>query len=455
MDDDRLKDEGLGMLADSPEGVAQLLRSAAHPMRIKVLAILATGDKDLASLVGSTGLSKNALVNHLSLMIAAGLVRRAHRGNYELTRDGRGLLEAAASIFLASERRKEVERARLRALYDASFYRGARMERKMVSKVAEYQPCWISYNGAMAGCLRALGVERDVVDVGGYSGYAFLVNMSKGATSPGGPTAFADWKPIMEGTELLGFRLRHWFDERSYPQRPGMPAPKEVERARQLFELVKASVERDRPVVVWGLYAPEYGIVNGCDGSSYIVSTFRRLIGQREDPVLYYDLQATGCMDAYFFEDRRPVDLKSKVDEVLRRALRYAKGEFQTVDGFVAGPPALSEWADLLASGRDDMAQYFGNAYCAQCYAESKEIETEFTSRLAKLCSGKRAEELGLCSKEFAKGSKLMDGLAKLFPFGVEGQLTDEGRQKGAELLRDARRFEDSAIAHLERALRA
>jgi len=443
------------ILAEASEGVAQLLRSAAHPIRIKVLALLASGDLELKSLVESTGLSKNALVNHLNLLIQAGLVGRAKRGRYRLTKDGREMLEAAASIYLTSERRKEVDRAKLRALYDSGFYRGVRMEKKIVSTPAEYQPCWLSYTGAMAGCLRSLGVMCDVVDVAGYSGYAFILNVSKGRTSPAGPTAFGEWGPIKEGTESLGFRLEHWFDERSYPERPGTPMPQEVERARKLFERVKTSVDRDRPVVVWGLYEPEYGIVNGYDGSSYLISTLHRLLGQKEDPIIYYDLNAPGCMDAYFFGERMESDRRERSLAALERLVRYAKGDFKTVDGFICGPSALTEWADVLSSGRHDLIDYFGHSYISQCYAESKEMCVEFTKRLAKDGKGKWVEELLLASKEYAKASKLMTDLAKMFPLSMQGKVSEDDGRRGAGLLRETRRFEEAAIVHLERALRA
>jgi DNA-binding transcriptional ArsR family regulator len=455
MDKKERKDDPLQILTEAPEGIAHLLHSAAHPARVKVLTLLVSGDLQLNSLVESTALSKNALVNHLNLLIQAGLVSRAKRGVYRLTKDGREMLESASIVYSTSEWRKEVERAKLRTLYDSKYYRGVKMEKKTVSAPAEYRPCWLSFTGAMAGCLRSLGIDCDIVDVGGYSGYAFILNVSKGRTSPAGPTAFNNWEPIKKGTESLGIHLEHWFDDRSYPEKQGMPTPTEIERARKLFEKVKRSIDKDRPVVVWGLHLPEYGIVNGYDGSSYMVDTLYHHIGQKDEPIIYYDLKATGCMDAYFFGEGMEVDRNERARAALKRAIHYAKGDFKTVDGFVCGPKALTEWADVLSSGRQDIIDYFGHSYTSQCFAESKEMCTEFTKRLAKEGKGKWTEDLLMASEEYARASKLMTELASMFPFqGVKKNVSEEDGRKGAELLRETRRFEEAAIVHLERALR-
>ncbi|NIO38012.1 hypothetical protein GTO27_09960, partial [Candidatus Bathyarchaeota archaeon] len=87
----------------------------------------------------------------------------------------------------------------------------------------------------------------------------------------------------------------------SYPAKEGKPTPQELEIVKNLFEKIKREIdERDRPVVLWGLAIPEYGIVKGYDGNSYIVSTYRSLIEQPETPIPFYDLKAPGCIDAFF-----------------------------------------------------------------------------------------------------------------------------------------------------------
>ncbi|MBM4237467.1 MAG: helix-turn-helix transcriptional regulator, partial [Euryarchaeota archaeon] len=170
------------LLLESPEGIARLLKSAAHPARMKILALLAQEARDFSALLRQSNLSKNALVNHLEMMIENGLVRREGRGRYVLAEDGRELVTGAAGVYRGSVRRMENQKDRLRMLYHPGYSGGGAMTRKLVGSVGKYQPCWLSFTGAVAGCLRALGIECDTVDVGGMSGYSFLVNVAKGRT---------------------------------------------------------------------------------------------------------------------------------------------------------------------------------------------------------------------------------------------------------------------------------
>ena len=448
----------ISSLTESPGSVAGMFRAAAHPARIRVLALLFEEERDLSFLVAETGLSKNALVNHVTMLMGVGLVLRSRRGRYALTSDGEQLVRYVAQAYQGSRQRIEEERRMMRALYASGSRRSNMIESKIVSQPAEYMSCWLSYTGAMAGCLRSLGVDCDITDVGGASGYAFILNVAKGRTSPAGPTALgAAWMDINKGVESLGVRVKHWWDDHSYPATPGKPTPKEVELASKVFEMVKGEVvERDRPVVLWGLNAPEYGIVNGFERQSYVVSTFHHLIGAPEDNILYYDLKATGCLDMFMFRERLQLDGKEVQDEVLDRAIRLGRAEFKPLPGFVAGPPALSEWADVLSSGRKDIVEYFGHSYSAQCYAEGREMAAEYCKRLAKRSKGKRAEELELVSRSYQQESALLKRMADGSPFVMEErQLSEKARGSAAQLLRESRRHEEEALKHLERAGRA
>jgi hypothetical protein len=66
----------------------------------------------------------------------------------------------------------------------------------------EYPPAWLTWVASTTGCLRALGVDCDQVDVAAHSGYAFLMNVPEGLC-PSGPTAF-DWGALHRGLALLG-----------------------------------------------------------------------------------------------------------------------------------------------------------------------------------------------------------------------------------------------------------
>ena len=446
-------DDFQAVLNESPESVAELLKSAAHHGRVRVLTLLINGRQDLSTMVDETGLSKNALVNHLNLLIENGLIERVGRGEYALTHDGRDLIRAAASIYRDSALRRDEMRRRSQRLYTGG-WSGKGMIDAMVDREVVYQPCWISYIGAMAGALRSLDVDCDAVDVGGYSGYAFIVNVIKGEFCPSGPTALhADtWEEMRLGVQDLGWRMVHWYDSGSYPQGEGTPRPEEFERAQKLFDLVKAEVGKNMPVVLWGLHVPEYGIVKGIRGSSYVASTYRSLAGLPEEPQPFFELKAPGCLDAYFFSDEIEVDRAETDRKAIERGLRLAKGQMEVVERYAHGPEAWTEWAEVLEC-HPEQSLYHGNSYTAACWQEARSMAAEFLDRMADRHEGPHVKHLREASRIYGEIAGLLSEFTEIFPFKPEGDMPMEARKRGAEILKRVKPLDGKAAAQLKRAL--
>jgi DNA-binding HxlR family transcriptional regulator len=443
------------ILLESPNAIAKLLRLAAHPARIQIMALLLQGEHEFSRLMQKTRLSKTALANHLNQLVDKELVEKTGRGEYDLTTDGKELLKTAAAMYESSVQRLEARRELLSKRYTEGLKEVKPLEKKVISKKAEYQPCWISYTGAVAGCLRALGIDCDIVDVGGHSGYAFLINVAKGITCPSGPTAFPEktWKQIRDATEELGWTIETLAYEGSYPEKEGAPTPKEIEKAQKIFDKIKQEIdERDRPVVLWGLVVPEYGIVKGYEGNSYIVSTFRSLTGQPENPILFYDLKAPGCLDVLFFRDKIKRRDETADKEALRRAINFASAKVPILSNYAAGPAGFDEWANVLETLPEEKQNYHGNSYVGACYCEGRELCAQFLKRLAKKYPGKQSKHLLKAADCYEKGWKLMKEFTQLFPFKFQGDISLANRKKGAELLRKAKPNEEEAIQHMKKA---
>jgi DNA-binding transcriptional ArsR family regulator len=444
------------ILLESPNGIAELLGLAAHPARIRIMALLLQGEEEFSNLMQQTKLSKTALANHLNQLINKELIEKKGRGKYALAADGKELLRAAAAMYEGSVQRQRAERQLLSRRYTEGLKEVKTLEKKVISKKVEYQPCWISYFGAVAGCLRALGTDCDVVDVGGYSGYAFLTNVAKNVTCPSGPTAFPEktWNQIRKATEELGWTIETLAYEGSYPEKEGSPTPKEIEKVRKVFDKIKQEIdEKDRPVVLWGLVVPEYGIVKGYEGDSYIVSTFRRLSGQPEDPILFYDLKAPGCLDTLFFCDKVKRRDETTDKGALQRAIDFASAKVPILSNYVAGPAAFDEWANVLETLPGEKQNYHGNSYVGACYCESREICAQFLRRLAQKYPGKQSKHLLKAAECYEKSWKLMKELTQLFPFKFQGDMSLALRKRGAELLRKVKPNEEEAIQHMKNAL--
>ena len=80
---------------------AQLFRSLSHPVRIRILELLVTGEMPVSALRDEIDVEASSLSQHLNVLKQSGLVvsrRRANAVTYEIT-------ESAVAEFLASARR--------------------------------------------------------------------------------------------------------------------------------------------------------------------------------------------------------------------------------------------------------------------------------------------------------------------------------------------------------------
>lgn len=447
---------GYGPVYESSSSVASLLRSAANPYRVRILALAMRGKGGFSEMMDATALSKTALANHLSQLIENGLMIRQARGKYELTSDGKELLSAAFSTYRRSARRVEEEKDMIRRSYGTAYGQPDQLGRRTISRDVRYEPCWLSLLGAVSGSLKAMGARTSVVEVGGYTGYPFLINVSKGETCPSGPTALhiKTFLEILGGIECLGWRVQNREYPHSYPSRPGSPTPEDLKVVREVFERIRKEIDhRDRPVVLYGLVAPEYGIVRGYEGESYLVSTFRSLQspGVEEDPVPYHKLNAPGCVDEIYFAEKVKIRPSKARREALARALRFAEGDVEIARNYISGPPALAEWASVLEEVPEASQNYMGNSYVGACVQEGREISSAFLKKVAKQAPTSKSRHLSRASASYSKGAKSLAGFTKLFPFRFEGKMPAGKRRRGAVLLREALEHEERAIQHLRK----
>ena len=451
-----LDKSGYGPVFESSSAIAGLLRSAANPSRIKILALAMRGSGESSSMAKATLLSKTALANHVSQLVDEGLMRRQARGKYELTPDGKELLSAAFSTYKRSMRRVDEEKERIKRSYVKAFGQPADTDRFEIASKVEYQPCWLSLLGAVAGSLTALGAKCNTVDVGGHTGYPFLINVSKGETCPSGPTALhiKTFLEMLEAVQSLGWRIQNFEYPHSYPSGSSGPTPDELRVVKGLFERIKKEMEENgRPVVVYGLASPEYGIVRGYEGESYIVSTFRSQLnpGVAEAPIPYHSLNAPGCVDALFFERKVRVRKGKARRAALARALKFAEGRAETQKNYLSGPSALEEWARVLEEVPRASQNYMGNSYVGACVQEGRELSSAFLKGISKKMASADARHLARASASYSKGARTLAEFTRIFPFRFEGAMPATKRKRGAALLREAESHEEKAIQHLRK----
>lgn len=112
MDVDHSSDELYKELKDFGEDIVFILNALANQKRLQLVTSLLTEPGTFRELQKVTGLGKTALAHHLGLLVKAGVLNHTGRGHYELSRDGRELLNALGMTYANSRRRREREAAK-------------------------------------------------------------------------------------------------------------------------------------------------------------------------------------------------------------------------------------------------------------------------------------------------------------------------------------------------------
>ncbi len=350
------------------------------------------------------------------------------------------------------------------------------MDKFEVDNKAEYVPGWISYLSTAVGILRAVGEEVDLVEVGGYSGYAFHINTASNDTCPSAPTV-APFELFREGLEALGREVTFGWTGPSYTPSTDEKA---IARAKEFFEDVKGTLTRtNSPIGIWGIPVPEFGIVNGFEEDKFLVSTFRGLesASREEEPIPYNLLHAPGGLSKLVVgkklehKDQRQID-KNALERAIRIASGVSFGEPQVDDAYVTGPDALTRWAEIIEKGKvpsseeeynqiqhESKLNYHGNSYVAACTKEGMDLAGSFLMRLYRRYKSEDfAPELEEASHQYKHAAEKMRIFTELFPFSMERnwkdeEFDDEKREVASQLLRDAQPHIISAIEHMQKAL--
>jgi hypothetical protein len=276
------------------------------------------------------------------------------------------------------------------------------------------------------------------------------------------------WSDFRNGTESLGVRLACVWDPEQYAFWDDARRADNLQRAQRLFERVKQEIDAGLPAMVWGLVVPEYGLVNGYTDDSYLVSTFRPLIGQPDEPVRYDQLQAKGGLEAIFVGEVNSAAGQADDQLALDRAIRMAQGSpytfaFETPrhpirerQRYITGLAAYDEWARVLEQHAPETIYYEYLSYNTACVYEQKQVAGQFLRRLAERYRDRpQAEMLSGAAAEYEQAAAELRQMAEMFPFAESGDISAPRCAQAAALLRAAKPHEWTAIDHMRQAARA
>jgi DNA-binding transcriptional ArsR family regulator len=420
--------------------LSDLLRAVAQINRLAILSSLLEGEKEFSKFKEELDLSKTAIANHLSVLLENNLVEKIERGSYAISQDGKNILHSIAANYRRSQVHSLKIRKRLWEKYlpDENEAEKVSYDSYTIKKPAYYRGGWLSYVSSITGILHSLNQKIDAIDVAGYTGYAFFFNVAQGLTDPSGPTGIRDMDSFHKGIHAFGWRVKEFLIPLS---RKNEDLPIKPSYFSKLFEKVKKELKRtNRPVVLWGIPIPEYGIVNGYDSDSYIVSTLRSTDPEKrfgpDTNIEYDDIISPGRLQALFFEKRIEIPDLYEVDlHAIKKAIQMEK-HHQNGSGYISGPHAFQEWADVL-QGELKFVSYHGNSYVSECMCEALNFATQFTTRLAqRYIKSSQNQYLTNASDQFRIANTFICRYRDLFPFGFDGDLNLKKRINAADILK-------------------
>ena len=311
---------------------------------------------------------------------------------------------------------------------------------------ARAEMTWTTFVGASVGVLRAAGLADESLDVSqffGLSGRAFHMVIQE-ACDASGPTVY-DWPR----EHPLAFERAGVFAE-EYQTRPDQPSY-EAARRRAVVH-IKEAIDRGVGVVLWGVDAPEFGVVHGYDDADgvFLTDGVGRFNTGNSTPILYENV-GNSCdvpeLQYVVPVERIAVDAKAVHRDVLAGYVEQMRGRVYAPPGYKAGLAAYDAWAKALESGVYD---HFGVRYNTILLADARWHGVNYLERVAPQNIAAAARETAGVYKRMLAAIE-MDGPNPPAHLGLP--VTAAQAKALAALVREAQAAEARQVEVVERVL--
>ncbi|RED55477.1 GyrI-like domain-containing protein [Cohnella lupini] len=315
-----------------------------------------------------------------------------------------------------------------------------------------YQNSWTTIAQALREAIKFTPKkELSLVDVMGYTGHAFRININGNNVDPAGPTAW-DWGPVLEKDLLrLGIRC-------SYVGEPNYTPPT-PELLGQAIEKVQSSLDRGIPAVAWDLLIPEFGVIYGYDDDKQELHV-KDVSGEGVLPYAKLGRGQVGelfvlTFDGFFETDKRTVLVETLESIVEHARVRY---HLHSEPPFQNGLDAYDAWIEAFRKGTVDP---FGNAYNVAVVCDSRAYAVRFLQELQQRWDGDSREEqevsrlAALAENHYRDVFNALVRLPSLYPFPQGGNPNVEANAAySIDYLERAREAERQGVETLESMLK-
>lgn len=318
----------------------------------------------------------------------------------------------------------------------------------------DYAVTWTTAAQAMANMMHYTDKKQhDLVDVMGYTGLAFRLNIHAETVDIGGPYASFDWgATFSRGMRNLGFHCKSMGTVTAPPVAPTL------EELEEGLAFVQRSIDRGLPVMTWDLFTPEFGVIYGYDDDA---RTLRCKDNWKDGDIPYTKL-GNGQIGELFLlgiESSFEPDRRESLRDALEMVVDHARIPVIREDGqpFRNGLAGYGAWKEAFAART---VEAFANAYNVGVISDAREFAAEFLRRVSAEWmqeDGIGREMSGLAQDASAHYRHAADALVTMhgmFPFPQGGEPNEPGQaDRAISLLSVAEEAEKQGVELLERML--
>ncbi|SFB59888.1 hypothetical protein SAMN05216312_11641 [Cohnella sp. OV330] len=316
-----------------------------------------------------------------------------------------------------------------------------------------YTGTWTTAAQAMANMIHYTDKKLDLVDIMGYSGLAFMINIHEETVDITGPTASFDWgSTFARGMNNLGFKCKYVGTITSPPVAPTL---EEIEAG---LALAQKSIDRGIPVMAWDLFVPEFGVIYGYDDDA---QTLRCKDVVKDDDLPYTKLGHGQIGELFVFgiESSFEANKNDSLRDALEMIIDHARVPITRLDGkpFRNGIAGYHAWRKAFEA---QTVEDLGNSYNSGVVSDAREYAAEFLRRVSADWKevpvfGSELSELSLAASEhYQKAADALVKMREMFPMWQGGEPNKpEHAEIAISLLETAQVEEEQGVQKLEQML--
>ncbi|MDF2961979.1 MAG: hypothetical protein K0S39_3714 [Paenibacillus sp.] len=316
--------------------------------------------------------------------------------------------------------------------------------------VKDWNVTWTTAAGAIHGAISYTDKKHlTLVDIMGFTGHAFRMNIDPKIINAAGPTSFPGGYILRRNLCNLGFTSCL-----ADAEMPILP-----EKVEQTIAMVQESIDRGIPAIAFDLFTPEFGLIYGYDDELQVFHAK----DVSKDGTLTYNQFANpkiGLLFVTTISESLPHSKYEMLRMALDMILDHARGREWThvfKDRFAMGLAGYDAWIDVMERR---CADEHGNAYNIAVIADAREYAAEFLRSVAVQWDGSNVVERTVrkhaaeASEHYTSVARAFAGLRSLFPYPQGGNPKDSDRAENAiRLLKQAKEEETKGVEILEKLL--